>query len=40
MRPVAEARRAEIQRRCEALYPSGQWQATHVVEADLPMGHE
>ena len=40
LRPVDGARRADIASQCRALFPGGQWQATHILEADLPLGQE
>jgi hypothetical protein len=40
LRPITVADRAETIRECRALFPSGRWQATHVVEAQLPLGHQ
>lgn len=37
---VSPARAPGILRECQAIFPPGPWQATHVVEASMPMGND
>lgn len=37
---VGLERERQILRQCEAIYPAGPWQATHIVEASMPFGNE
>jgi hypothetical protein len=38
--PLAAQARAEAVEQCRAVFPRGQWRATHVVEARMPLGNE
>jgi hypothetical protein len=38
--PLAPAASAEAAEQCRAVFPRGQWRATHVVEARMPLGNE
>ena len=38
--PVSPERSPVIVRECQAIFPTGPWQATHVVEASMPLGNE
>jgi hypothetical protein len=38
--PFAPQARAETVELCRAVFPRGQWRATHVVEARMPLGNE
>jgi hypothetical protein len=40
LRPVQAGHRAALVEQCVAAFPTGEWQATHLVEAQLPMGQE
>ena len=38
--PLLPPARTEAVEQCRAVFPRGQWRATHVVEARMPLGHE
>lgn len=40
IRPVVSVERAALVTRCERVFPRGSWRATHVVEAQLPLGNQ